>query len=82
MGQIVAYLLMAQKFTNLKQKILRLLQLYYDSEIVATLLCLGNISKDWSTDNMRKSSLLVMFMILLLVMMLFVLIILKIFISI
>ena len=25
-----------------------------DSEIVATLLCLGNISKDWSTGNMKK----------------------------
>ena len=26
-----------------------------DSEIVASLLCLGNISKDWSTDNMKKN---------------------------
>ena len=26
-----------------------------DSEIVATLLCLGNISKDWSLDNMKKT---------------------------
>ena len=26
-----------------------------DSEVVATPLCLGNISKDWSTDNMRKT---------------------------
>ena len=25
-----------------------------DSEIVASLLCLGNISKEWSTDNMKK----------------------------
>ena len=25
------------------------------SEIVATPLCLGNISKDWSADNMKKS---------------------------
>ena len=25
-----------------------------DSEIVASLLCLGNISKDWSVDNMKK----------------------------
>ena len=25
-----------------------------DSEIVAPPLCLGNISKDWSTDNMKK----------------------------
>ena len=28
-----------------------------DSEIVATPLCLGNISKDWSVDNMRKTGL-------------------------
>ena len=27
-----------------------------DSKIVANPLCLGNISKDWSVDNMRKSS--------------------------
>ena len=26
-----------------------------DSEIVATPLCLGNISKDWSVDNLRKT---------------------------
>ena len=26
-----------------------------DSEIVATVLCLGNISKDWSVDNMKKT---------------------------
>ena len=26
-----------------------------DSEIVATPLCLGNISKDWSVDNMKKA---------------------------
>ena len=26
------------------------------TEIVAIPLCLGNISKDWSIDNMRKSS--------------------------
>ena len=25
-----------------------------DSGIVASPLCLGNISKDWSTDNMKK----------------------------
>ena len=25
-----------------------------DSEIVISLLCLGNLSKDWSTDNMKK----------------------------
>ena len=28
-----------------------------DSEIVATPICLGNISKDWSTDNMKKTGL-------------------------
>ena len=27
-----------------------------DSEIVATPLCLGNISKDWSVDNMEKTA--------------------------
>ena len=26
-----------------------------DSEVVATPLCLGNISKDWLTDNMKKA---------------------------
>ena len=28
-----------------------------DSEIIASPLCLGNISKDWSTDNMKKTGL-------------------------
>ena len=28
-----------------------------DAEIVASPLCLGNISKDWSTDNMKKTGL-------------------------
>ena len=28
-----------------------------DSEIVATALCLGNISKDWSVDNMKNTGL-------------------------
>ena len=28
-----------------------------DSAIVASPLCLGNISKDWSTDNMKKTGL-------------------------
>ena len=28
-----------------------------DSEIVASPLCLGNISKDWSTDNTKKTGL-------------------------
>ena len=26
-----------------------------DSEIVTMTLCLGNISKDWSADNMKKT---------------------------
>ena len=26
-----------------------------DSEIIASPLCLGNISKDWSIDNMKKT---------------------------
>ena len=29
-----------------------------ESEIVASPLCLGNISKDWSTDNMKKKQVL------------------------
>ena len=51
-----------------------------DSAIVASLLCLGNISKDWSADNIdwsKKLGLLVMFMILVLIIMLLRLIILK-----
>ena len=35
-----------------------------DSEIVATSLCLGNISKDWSVQNMKRLDLIIMFMIL------------------
>ena len=35
-----------------------------DSKIVASPLCLRNISKDWSIDNMKKVVLLVMIMIL------------------
>ena len=36
-----------------------------DSEIAETPLCLGNISKDWLIDNMKKKQgLIVMFMIL------------------
>ena len=44
MEQIVNYLLMVKKLFKAK-----------DSEIVASALCLGNISKDWSTDNMKKT---------------------------
>ena len=36
-----------------------------DSKIVTSPLCLGNISKDWSTDNMKKKQVSMdMFMIL------------------
>ena len=35
-----------------------------NSKIVARPLCLGNISKDWSTDNMKKQALKDMSMIL------------------
>ena len=53
-----------------------------DSEIVPSPLCLGNISKDWPVDNMKKLDLLVMFMLLVLIIMLLQLMILTIFISI
>ena len=46
-----------------------------DSEIVATLLCLGNISKDWSVDNIKKQGLMVMSMILVLIIVLLMLMI-------
>ena len=46
MEQIVICLLMVQKFINSKQKILILYQ---------SSLCLGNISKDWSIDNIKKT---------------------------
>ena len=35
-----------------------------DSEIVARPLCLGNISKDYSVDNIKRLDLVIMFMIL------------------
>ena len=38
-----------------------------DSEIIATPLCLGNISKDFSVDNVKKTRLMDMFVILVLV---------------
>ena len=54
-----------------------------DSEIVANPLCFGNISKDWSTDNMKKKQILMdMSMILAQIMMLLILMILKTFINI
>ena len=49
-----------------------------DSETVASPLCLGNISKDWLTDNMKKLDLLVMSMILVQIIVLLQLMILKI----
>ena len=52
-----------------------------DSEIVASPLCLGNISKVWSIDNTKKLDLMVMSMILVLIMLLM-LMILKTFINI
>ena len=53
-----------------------------NSEIVVGPICLGNISKDWSVDNMKKLDLLVMFTILVWIMTLLQSMILKIFISI
>ena len=44
MEEIVICLLMVQEKFNAK-----------DSENVTTPLCLGNISKDWSVDNMKKN---------------------------
>ena len=42
-----------------------------DSEVAATPLCLGNISKYWSVDNMKKKlDLMITFMVLVLIMML------------
>ena len=52
-----------------------------DSEIVASPLCLGNISKYWSTDNMKKRVLMNMSMILVQIIMLLILMILKTFIK-
>ena len=46
MEQIVIHLSMAQKFINSSQK---------NSDIVATPLCLGKISNDWSVDSMKKT---------------------------
>ena len=52
-----------------------------DSEVVASLLCLGNISKNWLTDNMKKQVLMDIFMILVYIIMLLILIILNTFIN-
>ena len=53
-----------------------------DSEIVASPLCLGNISKDWLVNNLKKQALMGMSMILVQIMILLQLMMLKIFISI
>ena len=53
-----------------------------DSAIVASSSCLGNISKDWSTNNMKKQGLLDIFMISVRTIMLLQLMILKTFITI
>ena len=53
-----------------------------DSEIVASPLCLGNISKDWLVNNLKKQVLMGMSMILVQIMILLQLMMLKIFISI
>ena len=45
MEQIVIYLLIGKKIHKFKAK---------DSEVVETLFCLENISKDWSADNLKK----------------------------
>ena len=50
MEQVVIYLLMVKKFINLKQKISIMIS-------IATPLCLRDISKDWSADNMKKAGL-------------------------
>ena len=48
MEQTVIYLIMVQKLLNVKQKILK---------FVANQLCLGNISKDLSVDNIKNTGL-------------------------
>ena len=46
MEQIVTYLLMVQKFYKFNAK---------NSEILVAAICLGNISKDWSVDNTKRT---------------------------
>ena len=55
MGQMVNLLVNGTEIYKFKAK---------DCEIVVGPICLGNISKGWSVDNMKKLDLLVMFMIL------------------
>ena len=49
MKQTVDYFLMVQRLLNLQQNILKLLH------INPYKLCLGNILKDWSIDNIKKT---------------------------
>ena len=42
-----------------------------NTEIIPYPLCLGNISKDWSVDNLKKQDLMVSFMILALIIIIF-----------
>ena len=67
--QIVIHLSMEQKLINSKFKA-------KNSGLVASLLCLANISKDWSVDNI-KQGLMVISMILVLIILLLQLMILK-----
>ena len=60
MEQIVIYLLMTRQLLNSNKK---------NTEIFPYSLCLRNISKDWSVDNMKKQDLMISFMILALIMM-------------
>ena len=60
MEQIVIYLLMTRQLLNSNNK---------NTEILPYSLCLRNISKDWSVDNMKKQDLMISFMILALIMM-------------
>ena len=60
MEQIVIYLLMTRQLLNSNKK---------NTEILPYSLCLRNISKDWSVDNMKKKDLMISFMILALIMM-------------
>ena len=53
MEPIVFYLLMVQELLDLKQNILKLILKSWNW----TPLCLGNISKDFSKDNMKKTGL-------------------------
>ena len=46
--KIVTYLLMVKKFHNFKWK---------DIKVPTNPVCLGNISKNWSVDNMKKTGL-------------------------